>query len=77
MINPPDELLADLQTALPPELPVTVPTSGHQDNGQAIMEENLYDLPEDLMQERASVASTVSEGRRRDNIEKEGLIGRE
>ncbi len=62
MINPPDDLLADLQSALPPELNVETPppqAGVHWDNGHAQMEERLYDQMEDRQVARASVASTV------------------
>ena len=68
MINPPDDLLADLQSALPPEQqPVPSPPAagGRQDNGHAEMEERLYNQLEDRQVSRASVASTgtmVSQG---------------
>lgn len=46
MINPPDDLLADLQSALPPEQPVTTPppSSGrrNQANGHADMDDHFY-----------------------------------
>ena len=67
MINPPDDLLADLQSALPPELQVeTPPPSGRRDNGHAQMEEDLYDHTEQREVVRASVVSnsTVSVGLR-------------
>ena len=60
MINPPDELLADLQTALPPEKPVDVPRPLSGQNGQADMEDNLYDRPEDIMMDRESMTNAVS-----------------
>lgn len=47
MINPPDELLEDLQSALPPEQAVTVPrpssTSSSQANGHANLDDHFYD----------------------------------
>ena len=48
MINPPDELLADLQSALPPEQQVPTPTppsssSGYQVNGHDHLDDHFYD----------------------------------
>lgn len=63
MINPPDELLADLQSALPPEQQVTNPppsSAGSQANGHAYMDDHFYDHTSHAPPERASV--TVRRG---------------
>ncbi len=58
MINPPDELLEDLQSALPPEQPVTSPASDrNQDNGHHDHLENFYDHMSHAGPERASMGS--------------------
>lgn len=60
MINPPDDLLEDLQSALPPELQVPTPEPGGKANGQAHFD-HLYDRTSHIEPERGSVASnTVS-----------------
>ena len=73
MINPPDDLLADLQSALPPEQQVPTPTppssAGRQANGHAHLDDHLYDHAEGFQEperyDRMAVAperasSTVS-----------------
>lgn len=64
MINPPDDLLADLQSALPPEQQVTSPPSGEgRANGHAHLDEDhFYDRTMHDNPERASVASTSTVG---------------
>lgn len=62
MINPPDDLLADLQSALPPEQQVTSPpptsASGHKSNGHAHFDqEHFYDRTSHDPPARASVTS--------------------
>ena len=65
MINPPDDLLADLQSALPPEQQVTCPAptspsgSGHKSNGQAHLDQDhFYDRTSHEGPARGSVTST-------------------
>lgn len=68
MIEPPDDLLEDLQAALPPEEPVTVPrpSSGGSGRGRDIngsmspLHDHLDQLHINDEPVRASVASTVS-----------------
>ena len=62
MINPPDELLADLQSALPPEQQVTSPpptsaASDHRANGHAQFDDHFYDRTSHDDPTRASVTS--------------------
>lgn len=65
MINPPDELLEDLQSALPPE---QQPAPGGNQNGYSTVNGQMKGLDEPQRRseyeepvERASVASTVSQ----------------
>lgn len=61
MINPPDDLLEDLQSALPPELQVPTPEPPRPSSGQANGHDHLdhyYDRTSHEGPERASVAST-------------------
>lgn len=70
MLEPPDELLEDLQSALPPEQPVSVPRPGSNSsrsgsrqsgvNGAASPHDHLADLHLSDEPERASVTSSVS-----------------
>lgn len=74
MINPPDDLLEDLQSALPPEFQVETPVPGtRQDNGHAEMEERMYDHADGSLYDhtkerevaRASVTSNSTVSTRR------------
>ena len=57
MLNPPDDLLEDLQSALPPEQQVPTPTpGGNRANGH--LNDHFYDRADHEIPERASVAST-------------------
>lgn len=62
MINPPDDLLEDLQAALPPEFQVPTPEPPRPSSGQANGHDHLehyYDRTSPrTSHERASVAST-------------------
>lgn len=70
MLEPPDELLEDLQAALPPEQPVSAPRPGSSSsrsssrqtgvNGAVSPHDHLSDLHLSDEPERASITSSVS-----------------
>ena len=70
MIEPPDDLLEDLQSALPPEQPVTAPRPPSASSGSSARQEvngavsplhdHLSDLHLSDEPARASISSTVS-----------------